>query len=237
MIALRFSSICAAMAAVLWASAASAQQDQASSDDKLLFEKGGIAGLGLVAGAKLGGGFAQPFNQLGSSFVGELEFGYNLPFLERSLGVFLSGQYNSPSTEKSGLVDEMGPKGASRVPAEYGYTLTQTQAVLTLGAIYRIPLKLPSIRPYVALGGRYYMMRTEIDGSVTPSKGEALPFGTNDETGSTFGFYGALGAEYYLGPGGILLEIQTGQASTDQFILRNTNVSTLNVAVGYRLFL
>jgi hypothetical protein len=81
------------------------------------------------------------------------------------------------------------------------------------------------------------MMRTEIDGSVTPSKGEALPFGTNDETGSTFGFYGALGAEYCLGPGGILLEIQTGQASTDQFILRNTNVSTLNVAVGYRLFL
>jgi hypothetical protein len=34
------------------------------------------------------------------------------------------------------------------------------------------------------------------DGDKTFPKGEALPFGTNDETGSTFGFYGALGAEF-----------------------------------------
>lgn len=217
--------------------AAAQEQPSDTAEGELAYERGGLLGAGLVAGAKLGGGFGQPFNELQTSFVGELELGYNLPFAKRSLGLFLSGQYNAPSSEQSGLQDELGADGESRVPAEYGYTLTQRQAVLTLGAIYRIPLNLPLLRPYAALGGRYYMMRTELEGQVSPKSGPALPFGSNQETSSAFGFYGALGAELYLGPGAALLEVQTGQASTDQFILRSTNVSSLNVALGYRVFL
>ncbi|MBM4362708.1 MAG: hypothetical protein FJ104_08505 [Deltaproteobacteria bacterium] len=52
-----------------------------------------------------------------------------------------------------------------------------------------------------------------------------------------FGFYGALGGELHVGPGAVLLEVQTGYAAVDGFVLRDTNVGALNAALGYRLFL
>lgn len=212
--------------------------DPAGGNSQFLYEKGGIAGAGLVAGLKVGGGFGQPFNEFGSSFVGELELGYNLPMLDRSLGLFFSGQYAQPTTEGSNLEDTFGPAdgdaevGSSRLPGPFSYQLEQRQAVLTFGAIYRIPAGFAMFRPYFALGGRYYMLSTKITG-----ESDGQPFFENTETGSTFGFYGALGGELYLGPGAILLEVQTGAAGVDQFILRDTNASALNVALGYRFFL
>ncbi len=215
---------------------AEAQEADASPDPgaKLSYEKGGMSGAGVVAGAKLGGGFGAPFNQLDAAFVGELELGYNLPFMDRALGVFLSGQYVAPSMQGDGIVDPygFGPGDPSRLPGEASYTLEQQQAVMTLGLIYRVPLSIPMFRPYGAIGGRYLMMKTAISGE---AGGE--PFGTNEETAGVFGMYGALGGELYLGPGAVLLEMQWSRAHVEQYIMRNTNVSTLNAALGYRIFL
>lgn len=62
---------------------------------------------------------------------------------------------------------------------------------------------------------------------------------SNEETATNDGgFGGALGGEPYFGPAGaVLLEFQMGYASLDGYIMRDTNVGSLNIAVGYRFFL
>ncbi len=223
-------------AAVCVAPTLAAAQDEAESAGKsnFMYEEGGLMGIGLAAGAKLGGGFGAPFNQLDTAFVGELEVGYNLPFLKRSFGVFLAGQYVRPTMSDSGIVDTYGASAdGSRLPGDASYELTQQQAVMTLGATYRVPLNIPMFRPYVALGGRYVMMSTQI-----AARSGDESFGTNTEYGKAFGFYGAAGGELHLGPGAALLELQWSRVRVaDQYVLRHTNVSALNLALGYRFFL
>lgn len=197
----------------------SAGQEQAP-----IYEKGGLAGLGLVAGGKLGVGFSSLFSDLGTSFVGELELGYLLPFLDRSIQAFASGQYAAPTAE--------GTISDDRLAGDASYSLTQRYAIVTLGGLYRLALPTPLIRPYGGLGLRVYMMRTEIDGEVD---GEA--FRENQETATAAGFYGAVGGELYAGPGAVLLELQFGYGGADGFVLRDTNVASFNVVAGYRVFL
>jgi hypothetical protein len=184
-------------------------------------------GTGLAVGLKLGGGFGQPFGDLGTSFVGELEVGYVLPPLNRAIEIFLAGQYTAPSTE--GTVES-----DARLPGTgvMSYELTQRQAILTLGVLGRIPIPVRLLRPYVAAGGRLYLMRTEVTGT-----GGGEPFGDNEETASQLGFFAALGGELFVGPGALLLEIGLGYAPVDGFVLRNTNVGSLSTSLGYRLFL
>jgi hypothetical protein len=212
--------------------AAPADAPATSDDKKPLYEKGGLAGAGLVVGALAGGGFSQPFSKLGTSFVGELELGYVLPPLRRSIEIFVSGQYAAPKTSGSNIADTFGPSGGSRIPGTMSYEVTEQQAVITLGGLFRIPLPTPLFRPYFSLGGRAYLLKTKVTGN---AGGQA--FGENDETATKFGFFGALGGEVHFGPGAVLLEVQTGYASVDGFVLRNTNVGSLNAALGYRLFI
>lgn len=215
-------------------------QDKAPAEtqDSFLYEKGGIAELGLSAGLKLGGSFSQPFGAFGSSGLGELELGYNLPFLKRALGVFISGQYSQPKAKDSGIEDDLGPvvdgetEGSSRLPAPVEYELVQKQGALTLGLIYRVPVGVAMFRPYVAAGGRYYMLKT----AITASSGDQA-FGKNFETGGAGGFFGALGGELHLGPGAALLEVQASSARVDQLMLRETNAGAVMVSLGYRVFL
>lgn len=197
-------------------------------DDLIVFERGGLFGAGVVIGLKAGGGFSQVFSELGASVVAELELGYNFPFLNRALGLYVTGSYAGPSSEGQAAQDPRLP--GSGVPE---YTLTQQQAIIGLGLIYRI--KIPDLTifaPYVSAGGRAYLMRTEVSASV-----DGEPFGENTEDTLSFGFSGAVGGELYLGPGALLLEVQVGWAPMDGFVLRNTNVGALNVSLGYRIFL
>lgn len=194
------------------------------------YADGGLADLGLVLGVKAGAAFGQPFGDLGTSVLAELELGYNLPLPDpvgRDLGLFFSAQYAAPGAEGRGEADARLPDGA---PAEY--TLTERQAVLTLGVIYRIPVPGDLIRPYAAAGGRVYLLRTEIE---SEAGGES--FGAHEETATQLGPYGALGAELYLGPGALLLELQVGYATLDGAVFDDHNTGALGLALGYRLFL
>jgi hypothetical protein len=62
-------------------------------------------------------------------------------------------------------------------------------------------------------------------------------FGAYTEEGTDFGFYAALGADFFVGPGSILFEAQTGYAPVNRFVLQETSTGMLNLALGYRLFL
>jgi hypothetical protein len=194
------------------------------------YENGGLAGIGLVTGLKLGGGLG--LGAFGSTPVVELEVGYLLPPLERSIELFVSGQYAGPQAKGSDVADTYGIDGASRLPDTASYEITERQAVLTLGALYRLPLDLPLVRPYVGLGGRLYLTEAIIEG-----KSGDQSFGENIETDMAGGFFGALGLEAYLGPGAALLELQLGHATQNSYVFRDASATSLNVALGYRLFI
>jgi hypothetical protein len=192
------------------------------------------ANVGLVIGPKFGANFSQAMSDLGTSFIGELEIGYVLPLpqpIGRSIEVFVTGQYTQPP------IDGKTSKADPRLPGDgiMHFDITQQQLILTLGLLYRIPIGGDVgqwLRPYAALGGRLYMMRTLIEG-----KAGGKDFGKNEETATQGGFYGAVGADAFVGPGSIFLEGQFVYASLDGFVMRDTNVGAINLAVGYRLFL
>lgn len=212
--------ISAALALLLLAAPALAADDTATAlharDDR----------TGLVVGGKLGGGLG--FGPLGATPVFELELGYGLPFAapeHRALQLFVAGQYAMPETE--GDAAEPDP----RLPGDgqMTYAITQQQAIITFGLLYRIPLPTAALRPYVAAGGRTWLIESTIDAE---AGGEA--YGTHTERDTEWGGYGALGLDWFIGPGAALFEVQGVYGALDGFTLRDTHLGGLNIAVGYR---
>ncbi|HEX2678025.1 MAG TPA: hypothetical protein VHM19_15330 [Polyangiales bacterium] len=206
-------------------SAARAQEDAPSQPGPLEQR----ANTGLVIGAKLGGGLG--LGELGASFVTELELGYMLPLPEpvgRSFELFVTGQYMQPSTTGKTTAPD------ARLPGDgtLHYDISEQILPITFGALYRLPLPTRLFMPYAGAGARLFLLRTKVTGS---GGGEA--FGKNEETGSKAGAYFALGADIFLGPGALLGELQLSYAPLDGYVLRNTNASSLSLAVGYRLML
>lgn len=178
-------------------------------------------------GLKVGGGFSQVFSDLGAAFVPELEVGVILPVLDQALTIFVAGQWAAPTAEGSEEAD-------ARLPGDgvMSWEVTQSQAIITFGLLFRIPAGGDLLRPYLAGGGRVYLMETEVSGA---AGGEA--FGTNTETATQWGGYGAAGVDFFVGPGAILVELQVGYSALDGYVMRNTNTGALNAMVGYRLML
>lgn len=178
----------------------------------------------VSVGLKLGGAI-NVFNTLGAAFTPELEIGFLLPPLEQSLEVFLSARYAAPSDEGESDPD-------ARLPGDRiaSWSVTRNELALGLGLRYRLPLD-GAFTPYLAAGARLYLIDTEVEGE---AGGE--PFGKNNETGTAFGFLFQLGGEYALGPGALLLELAINGAPLDQTILADTNASSFDIYLGYRLF-
>ena len=149
--------------------AAASTEMAVSDDDPLVYQKGGLSGIGLVIGAKVGGGFPQVFNGFDTTYAAELEeLGYTLPVLDRRIDIFVDGQYTAPTASKTNA----GPD--SRMPGDgtWNYDLTMHQVVLTLGAMFRLDVGSDLVVPYGALGGRMYLWKTDVSGD-----SNSQPFG------------------------------------------------------------
>lgn len=184
------------------------------------------AKLGLVLGGKVGGGIGTgPF---GATPLFELEAGFALPPLERAIEIFVAAQYAQPGTDGSGA--EPDP----RLPDDgsFRYEISQQILTLALGGLYRLDLGNDLVMPYGGLGGRVYFLRTKIEGEAA---GE--PFGSNEETQADVGLVLLGGVDIFLGPGALLAELSFGYAAVDGFVLRDTDVGALNLAIGYRFIL
>ncbi|MFW6368960.1 MAG: hypothetical protein ACOC0J_00055, partial [Myxococcota bacterium] len=183
------------------------------------------AEAGVVAGAKVGAGFGQPFGPLGSSFVPEFELGYVLPVLDGDLRPFLAAGYSAPRTQEQVEAD-------ARLPGDgvMSYDIVQQQLMLTLGARYHLKLGPDILSPYAALGARLYLMR-----SLVSAEAGGEPFGDNEETETRAGVYAAAGTELALGPGALLAELGMGWAKIDGYVLRDTSAGALNLSIGYRM--
>lgn len=200
-----------------------APSSEPNNAEDAAYERGEATGITL--GLKLSGGFSQPFGDLGTAFLTELEVGYTLPFAKRSFAVYLSGAYAALGAEGKDLQDD-------RLPGPASYELTQQELMLTLGLTYRLHLPTKLVRPYASIGPRLFLMRTTVEGS---AGGEA--FGENEETATDIGVFGALGAELHMGPGAALFEFSMTWAKIDGYVLRDTSAGALAVGLGYRLFL
>jgi hypothetical protein len=86
--------------------------------------------------------------------------------------------------------------------------------------------------PYGGIGGRIYLLNTKVKGSIG---GE--PSGENEETQTAAGLLVLGGLDIFVGPGALLAELSFGWGGVDAFVLRDTNVGSLNLAVGYRLMI
>lgn len=182
------------------------------------------AGKVIDLGLKLGGAF-NAFNSLGASFTPELELGVFLPPLDQALEIFLATRWAAASDEGENPADDRLPgDGVAR------WEVTRHELSFALGLRWRMPLD-GIFTPYLAAGARLYLLATEVEGS---AGGEA--FGRNEETGTALGFVFQLGGEVALGPGALLLELAINGAALDQTVLADTNVSTLDVYLGYRFF-
>jgi len=202
---------------------------QEGSDDDAGSPTDRHAGNGIVIGAKLGGGLG--LGALGATPVVELELGYMLPLpkpIGRSIELFADAQYMAPGTDgKTSDPD-------SRLPGDgiVSYEVSTQALPLTFGLIYRLPLPIELLAMYGGAGVRVHMQRVTTSGT---GGGEDL--GESEETSTNVGAYFAVGADFFLGPGALLAELQITQASVDAYVLRDTNASSLNLAVGYRLML
>jgi hypothetical protein len=202
---------------------------QAQSDDHADDPLASRANVGLVLGGKVGGGIGKPFSEFGATPVFELELGYMLPLgdpIGRSIELFVTGQFTQPG------IDGKASKPDSRLPGDgiLHYDVTQQELALSLGALYRFDLHSKLLMPYGGLGGRMYMLKTKVKAS---AGGQS--YGQNDETQTKFGLLLLGGVDMFVGPGALLAELSFGWASLDGYVLRNTNLGALSLAVGYRL--
>jgi hypothetical protein len=180
--------------------------------------------LGLVLGLKVGGAFSGVFNTFGPALSPEFELGFRLPRLDRAFEVFTSLRYAAPSTSGEILPDP-------RLPGDQIARWTATRSELSIGLGLRFRLELDPITPYIAAGGRLYLIDTRVSGDVAEAS-----FGRNHEVGRTWGFLFALGGEYALGPGRLLLELAINGAPLDKTVLADTNTTSLDTYLGYRIF-
>lgn len=213
------------VAAITWA-APSLAQDTAEEPDNPLESR---ADIGLTLGAKIGGGIGAPVSELDASYILELEIGFALPLpapVNHSLGLFVSGHYSQPGLEGDEKTADTRLPGDGRMH----YELTQRELVLTLGALYRIPVGSDLVMPYGGAGARLYLLETRIEGDV-----DGEPFGENREQMSDAGLLVMGGLEIFLGPGALLGELSFSWAGVEAYVLRDTAVGGLALAVGYRL--
>ena len=188
----------------------------------------GWGSSGLVLGGKVGGGLGKPWNELGASYVLEVELGYQLPLgstLGRTFELAAIGSYTAPRTEGSGAM--LDPRLPGSEP--FHYEVEQQIAGIGMLLRHRIPFARDMAALVLGAGARLDLMRTHVSGEV-----DGEPFGRNEETGSAIGPLFSVSGELALGPGAALVELQLSHAAVDAFVLRDTNVAALALLVGYR---
>jgi len=76
---------------------------------------------------------------------------------------------------------------------------------------------------------------TAADGDPRLPGGESI--GNSDETQTAFGLVLLGGVDVFVGPGALLAELSFGFTQVDSYIVRDTNLDTLSLSVGYRVML
>ncbi len=176
----------------------------------------------LVLGAEIGALFPQPFTELGTHVALGLEVGFRLPFAGRRLEVMLDAGYAPPTNSVS----------MTRPDGTYEGELDQLELHFSLGPRFRFMDARSPWNVSLAAGARLFLLRTYSNGS----KG-GQPFAEYTEESTQVGFFVALGGEYRVGPGALLLDIDLGWSSLPHRITGDASTGNIATTIGYRFFL
>jgi hypothetical protein len=139
-------------------------------------------------------------------------------------GLVLAVDYASP--------DRTGTDMDPRVDGgTYTWHLTEHELSFTPTLLARIA-KLGPVVPYAGLGLRLYLLE-----SLDRSGDGAPSFGTTSEVSTKVGVVVPAGVELPLGPGALTGELLFQFGDLDHTATGNSNTGSLNLTVGYRLFL
>lgn len=178
----------------------------------------------FTAGGRVGGLFGQPFSTLGSSFVGELQGGFQLAVWQRRLGLFLAGSYSQPKTSGSAMDPRL--TGGTET-----YTTTLRDLGIAGGPSLWLPLT-PLLIPYGQVGPKLHLYRDDDEG-----RAGSASFGENRESKTRVGFLARAGLAVRLGPGAATGDVSLDWAPVREVITGRANAGDLVVALGYTLFL
>lgn len=191
-----------------------------NSTDALRPDDKGAGSIGLRVGALL----PQAFSPLDASWMLELEGGYLLPFYRRLIGIVGSVGVTLPTVSGSGVSD---PRVSGN---SFDYRQQSQQFLLGLTLVGHIPLG--RIVPYVGVGPRAFVVRTESAGA---AGGNAFP--GNSELSVEPGVGVPVGLEVLLGPGRLGAEFQLLYAPAQQRSTGPGSFGSMVIAVGYRFVL
>ena len=186
----------------------------------------------LIAGAKAGAAFAQPFSNLGASFLVGVEVGWALPRLPgigSGLAVTIDLAYTQPGASGAGIDSRLAPNAG-----HYGFSVTQRELSLGFTALYRVPFLLGGrLVPYAGIGPRIFFLESKT--SAEAGSGNTLP--GFSETSTRVGLGVPLGADFPIGPGRVFLEAMLLYAPFNHNLTGDSNAGMITVQAGYRFLL
>lgn len=197
--------------AAIWLAPASASAQDAPPPQ--------ATGGAFMADAKIGGVLA--FGGLDPNVRPAIGLGYMFGWKNRSIAAQLQVDYASFKAKGS----DQDPRV---VGGSYAWDLTEQTLVLFPWAMYRFT-SLGRLVPFAGIGPRMYMLRSNIKGSAA---GGPLPETKEQSTNVGLGI--PFGAEFKLGPGGLLGELLLEYGPLDHKVTGSSNTGALSLFLGYR---
>ena len=186
----------------------------------------------FIAGARVGGAFAQPFSNLGASFLVGVEVGWALPRLP-GVGSGLALTIDLAFTQPGASGTATDPCLAQNTGI-YSWDVTQRELSLGLNLIYRVPFLMGGrLVPYVGFGPRLFFLETRLAGFA----GSANALTPYSETSTRAGLGVPLGADFPIGPGRVFLEAMLLYAPFNHNLTGESNAGMITIQAGYRFLL
>lgn len=186
-------------------------KDGTDEDDK---------GVGFFAGLSVGPAFS--LNPLKPAVSPRLELGLELPPLDRSFRIFVSGQYLRPAA--------IGSADDARVPGgNFEYDLRQDELSIAFGPAFRTGMIESKVKPEISIGPNIYMYRSTVNGE---AGGAAFP--ESREQYTRVGIFAAGGIGWELGPGELTVLLSCASSGLNGVVTGEANSLALSPLVGYR---
>ncbi len=233
-VALRLMAALAAMATLGVSAPAQAQTAEAASTPSGAepTEKGSDGvdnSSAFLATGKIGG--IVPFSGLGPFVSGAIELGWVFGKTKQRIGALLDVSYTVPHADGEQTEDYEG-FDVDRIPdGTYSWELRQKLLTFQPTFLYRLT-GLGRVVPYGGIGPRLYLLESVVEGK---SGGEA--FAVSTEQSTKLGFGVPLGAEFQLGPGGLMAELLFQWGPLTHEITGDSNLGSATLFVGYRALL
>lgn len=175
----------------------------------------------LLVGVKAGGTVPA---EMHPGFSAGLEAGWVVPAWAHRVAVVASLDYAQPTADASGE----DPRLAAGM---FDAAITQRQLAIGVGAMVRLGGG-GRITPFAGGGPRLFLLETRASGA-----SDTAPFGSYTETSLELGAAVFGGAEWSIGPGGLVGELGVSVSDLDHLTTGDTSTTALSVRIGYRLWL